>query len=126
MPFITPITAIADGPPGPLSPRAFLAVSTVMHLLVHGDCFLSSQTDNERFEPQVAGLRAMRRVRGRAARAHLYCRVRMSSARGARRERALSARSNHRIPVSVSVHIGYQCMIDAGPMQWRSWEILRR
>ena len=69
-----------------------------MRILGHGHYYQAGPTDTERFEPRVAGLRAMCRVGGRDARARAYVRERMSSARGARREAGLSACSNDRIP----------------------------
>ena len=93
----TPI-AIADARYSARAPARLSADSTVGHLRGYGDYCQAGPTDTERIEPRVAGLRAMLRVGGRAARAHMYGRERMSSARGARREAGLSACSNVRIP----------------------------
>ena len=86
----TPI-AIADARYFPRALARLSADSTVGHPHGYGDYFQAGPTDTERFEPRVAGLRAMQRVGGRDARARTYSRERMSSARGARREARLSA-----------------------------------
>ena len=83
--------------------------SAIGYLHGHGDYCQAGPTDTERIKPRVAGVRAMRRVGGRAARAHTYSRERMSSARGARREAGLSACSNDKwIGCWYPVHVGYQ------------------